>query len=67
MIFCTPTPDEINKKNGAHYRCRPCGASSGLRWYRGTSCPVCANPECVKALDAEWGQALSDMQRSEDD
>ena len=67
MIFDNPTPDEINLKHGASYRCRPCGATSGLHWYRGTSCPVCSNPECTKALNKEWSQMEQDMQRSQDD
>lgn len=67
MSLYTPTPDEINRKNGAQYRCRPCGANSGLSWYRGTSCPVCSNPECISALDAEWLQMEQDMSNRDDD
>ena len=61
------SPDQINAKNGTNYRCRPCGAKSGLHWYRGTSCPVCDKPECAAALDAEWEQALLEIQQRDEE
>lgn len=65
MNIYSPSPDEINLKNGAHYRCRPCGATSGLHWYRGTSCPVCSKPECTQSLNEEWAQMEREMRRSD--
>ncbi len=53
-----PSPSEINEKYGTFaYRCRPCGATENLSWYRDTSCPTCGSAPCLKFLDEEWAQA----------
>lgn len=55
------TPDEINSRYPVPvYRCRVCRTPTGLHWYRGTSCPVCPRPECIKVCDSEWDEALSE-------
>lgn len=52
------TPDDVNQRDGVmHYRCRSCRVDHGLHWYRGTSCPVCSKPECIKFCDDEFAQA----------
>lgn len=59
------TPDQINAKpGGPFYRCRKCRTAKGLSWYRGTSCPVCSDPECIAFCNQEWRRA---MEQEDDD
>lgn len=53
------TPDQINERDGTvHYRCRACGAGKNLRWFGGTSCPVCKDNEaCATELSREVEEA----------
>lgn len=54
------TPDEINARpGGPFYSCRRCHATTGLHWYRGTSCPVCSDPACTAFCDREWDAEMS--------
>ncbi len=54
------SPDEINAQpGGPFYSCRRCAATTGLGWYRSTSCPVCSDPVCIAFCDAEWDAALN--------
>lgn len=61
------SPDQINEKHGASYKCRACRISTGLHWYRSTSCPVCSKPECIAKLDCEWAEMEEEMRRIDDD
>lgn len=55
-----PSPDAINARHPEPvYRCRACRVSMGLSWYRGTSCPVCADPNCIAFCDREWADAYA--------
>jgi hypothetical protein len=48
------SPGEINAKYPEPvYRCRACRSAENLRWFGGTSCPVCDKPECSAALVKE--------------
>lgn len=52
------TPGEINAQwPDPVYRCRGCRTTENLVWFNGTSCPVCQNPSCIKALWEEWDAA----------
>lgn len=62
------SPDQINQKHGrAVYRCRWCHAESGLHWWAGTSCPVCANPECSARCAQEVREERERLQREAED
>lgn len=53
-------PDQINATHRqVIYRCRACQAESGLRWFAGTSCPVCSKPECSAVLTKEIEEAFA--------
>lgn len=53
-------PHEIRRQDGSPaYHCRTCLTTEDLRWFNGTSCPVCRKPECSKELWGEWDAALN--------
>lgn len=63
--YVCPAPHEIRGTDGAPiYKCRPCGATEKLHWYRGTSCPTCGAEKCLSFLDAEWA---AESQRVDDE
>lgn len=58
--YVPPAPHEIRRADGsAAYHCRACRAEENLRWFRGTSCPVCSKPECSAELNVEYMTAYS--------
>ena len=51
-------PHEIRSKDGTSiYRCRSCGTDENLRWFGGTSCPVCTKIECINEIRREFNEA----------
>ncbi len=51
------SPSQINEQcNEIAYRCRVCQTHVDLKWFYGTSCPVCKNPDCYETLVDEFNQ-----------
>ena len=58
----TPAPHEIRLSDGSPaYRCRNCRTDKDLQWFGGTSCPVCDDPICSRALRDEYNASYEDL------
>ena len=54
-------PHDIRLSDGSPaYHCRNCHKDSDLRWFNDTSCPVCLDPACAEALNAEYNSIDED-------